>query len=373
MISPKDFLDTLSSRGIDFFTGVPDSLLQELCACITDTKEKHVTASNEGNAVALAAGHYLATGHPGAVYMQNSGLGNAVNPLVSLTSKEVYQIPVLLIIGWRGEPGKKDEPQHLFQGAITTDLLEVLRIPYEIIEKESDYKQQIASMTDYMIKESSPAALLVRSGVFGRYPCAAPPEKSRMLREQALEIILNLCDPDDIIISTTGKTSRELYELRKKLGQAQHDFLTVGSMGHSSSIALGIALEKPSRHVVCIDGDGSLLMHMGAMAAVGEQQPRNFLHVVLHNGVHESVGGQPIASHDLDMKSIALGCGYRHYYRANDEATLTDAWIVAECHNGPQFLEILTAVGSRDDLGRPESTPQENKHMCMDFIQKGKR
>lgn len=371
MISPKDFYDALRSHGIRFFTGVPDSLLRDLCACIEEHSPDHVAAAHEGSAAALAAGHYLATGAPAAVYMQNSGLGNAVNPLISLASREVYRIPMLLIIGWRGEPGIHDEPQHKFQGEITTDLLDLMRIPYEILDGESDGSSQINSVMKHLEEEQSPAALVVKSGTFHPYQRSESSGSSKLLREEALEIILTAADDQTIFITTTGKTSREMYELRRKYNQSQRDFLTVGSMGHSSSIALGIALETKDRKVVCIDGDGAMLMHMGALAVIGETQPENFIHVVINNKAHESVGGQPTASQNYDLEMVAKGLRYSHYYHADDGKSLKKVWKQAELHEGPTLLEVHTAVGSRKDLGRPDTSPEENKRACMEFIRKG--
>ncbi|MBL7006784.1 MAG: phosphonopyruvate decarboxylase [Spirochaetia bacterium] len=368
MIDPEIFYSSLIYHEINFFTGVPDSLLSELCACIAEKSKNHVTAVNEGNAVALAAGYHLATGKVGAVYMQNSGIGNAVNPLTSLTSKEVYSIPVLLIIGWRGEPGIKDEPQHLLQGSITRDQLDVLNIPYEIIDAESDYQLLIRQMLSIIKQKNAPGALLIRAKTFSSYPREKNTSTAAILREQALEQLLDLSAPSDIFISTTGKTSRELYELRSRRGEEQHDFLTVGSMGHSSSIALGVALHKPDRRVICLDGDGSLLMHMGSLAATGKTKPENFIHVLLNNGAHESVGGQPTAYPELEVGTVALASGYRAYFAVENVESLRDVWENIVKEKGPILLEIKIAVGSRKDLGRPVSSPQQNKQNCMSFI-----
>ena len=280
-IKPTDFYDQLASHGVEFFTGVPDSLLKEFCLCIDDriSNDKHIIAANEGNAVALASGYYLAQESIPLVYMQNSGLGNAVNPLLSLCDPDVYSIPLLVMIGWRGEPGVKDEPQHVTQGRVQIELLEALGLPYEIISKDDDqFSNKISNVIEIARNENKPVVLLIKKGTFEKYKNEiVQPDDQRMNREEALEIILENLDDNSIIVSTTGKTSREIFEIREKRGQThEQDFLTVGSMGHCSSIALGIALAKPHREVVCIDGDGAMLMHLGSLTSIASMKPKNF-------------------------------------------------------------------------------------------------
>jgi phosphonopyruvate decarboxylase len=369
MISPESFLAELKSSGVNFFCGVPDSLLKNLCSCVTASVDRnsHIITANEGNAVALAAGYHLATGKTGTVYMQNSGIGNAVNPLASLTDPEVYRIPVLLIIGWRGEPGVKDEPQHVKQGRISPALLDTMEIPYQILGPDSDYKECIAASIKSINEYGAPAAILVRKDTFSSYK--SPAEKkvnSDMTREQAVQVILELAEDDDLFVSTTGKTSRELFELRKARGEAQRDFLTVGSMGHTSSIALGAALGAPGRRVICLDGDGSVIMHMGAIPIIGDIKPANLMHIVLNNASHESVGGQPTVADSIDFKGLALACGYTGYASADSPASIKSAWTEAEKTGGPVLMEIHIKQGSRDDLGRPSGTPEQNKKSFME-------
>jgi phosphonopyruvate decarboxylase len=298
MIFPRDFYEGLQKTGIDFFTGVPDSLLKDMCAYITDktAEDKHIIAANEGNAIGIASGYYLATGKPGMVYMQNSGIGNAVNPLVSLADEAVYDIPILLLIGWRGEPDKKDEPQHVKQGEITLGLLEIMGIPYAILSVESDdFNPVLNTVTEHFARKKSPFAVVVKKGVFEKYTPGGEKETNyEMSREDALKIVVKELDGSEIIVSTTGKTSRELFEFREEFNQShKKDFLTVGSMGHASQIAFGIALAKPERRVICIDGDGAFLMHMGGIPIIADGAVENFKHIVINNGSHESVGGQP--------------------------------------------------------------------------------
>lgn len=375
MLKPQKFYESLVDNGITFFTGVPDSLLEHFCAYIEQnvSKGKHIIAANEGNAVALAAGHYLATESPGCVYLQNSGLGNTVNPLVSLTDPKVYSIPLLLIIGWRSEPGVSDEPQHIKQGAITRELLETLAIPYAVLPQDEDGVLQVLEDAFlYMKEKSAPYALVVKKGTFEPYhPHSKKEGRYELLREEALHILLGALAPEDIVVSTTGKTSREVFEYRAKKAEGHgRDFLTVGSMGHASSIALAIALARPDRTVWCFDGDGAAIMHMGALSVIGAQSPKNLVHVVLNNGAHESVGGQPTAAFMSDLAKIALGARYPHVFFAENNGGVVESLkkIGALERKGPVFLEIRLKQGSRKDLGRPTQTPRENKEALMHFL-----
>lgn len=373
MISPKFFLDTLKKLEIDFFTGVPDSSLKDFCAFLLDNthKKEHIIAANEGNAIALAAGHYLATGNSGLVYMQNSGEGNAMDPLVSLMDKEVYNIPVLLLMGWRGQPGKYDEPQHKKQGRITLSFLEILGIKYKILpENESELETLLKNAKNYMKETKEPFALIAKSSIFEEYKIKNKIEDSFELnREEAIKLITNSLDDRDIIVSTTGKASRELFEYREFLKQGhEKDFLTIGSMGHSSSIALGIALEKKERNVYCLDGDGALLMHMGSIAIIGQKSPENFKHILLNNGCHESVGEQPTAGFNIDFVEIAKACGYKTLLKSENFSDLKEKLNILKNSKGPSFLEIKLNKDSRKDLGRPTKTPIENKEDFMGFL-----
>jgi len=374
-IKPTDFYDQLASHGVDFFTGVPDSLLKEFCLCIDDRipRDKHIITANEGNAVALATGYYLAQKSLPLVYMQNSGLGNAVNPLLSLCDPDVYSIPMLVMIGWRGEPGVKDEPQHAKQGKVQLKLLESMDIPYKIISKDDDqFAMKISSAVETAKNESRPAVLLIKKGTFEKYSKEIQKfDDQRMKREEALEIILKNLDDNAIVVSTTGKTSREIFEIREKRGQShEQDFLTVGSMGHCSSIALGIALAKPHRQVVCIDGDGAMLMHLGSLTSIASLKPKNFRHILVNNEVHESVGGQETAAKNLDLSAIVEAMGSSKTFKAKTptelKANITD---FMECV-GPSFLEVKIRPGSREDLGRPTIKPVNNKENFMGFLEK---
>jgi len=375
MISPKRFFEILKSSGIDFYTGVPDSLLKDFCAYVTDnvSKKDHIINSNEGAAIALASGHYIATGKPGLVYMQNSGIGNAINPLLSLADSEVYSIPILLVIGWRGEPGKKDEPQHVKQGKVTLNLLKAMNISYEIINSSTGNTEDIIRKAySTMTELSCPFALIISEGTFEEYKLINDTQSDYQFnREEAIKIILDDLSSDDIIVSTTGKTSREVFEYRKKNNQGhQNDFLTVGSMGHCSQIALGIALEKNKKQVYVLDGDGAVIMHMGSLAILGSEAPENFRHILFNNGAHDSVGGQPTAGFKTDFSAIARACGYKLSITAETEMEIKNGLISIKRNSGPVFLEIRVNKGSRKDLGRPTTTPVENRIALMNNLSK---
>lgn len=372
MIEPKQFVETLKSAGIDFFAGVPDSLLKNLCAYLTDhvSHDNHIIAANEGGAVALAAGYHLATGKTGCVYMQNSGEGNAVNPLLSLVDKEVYNIPLLLIIGWRGEPNVHDEPQHIKQGKVTLSLLDSMDIPYAVLE--NTWQEQLNKAIAHTQQSNGIYALIVRKGTFDEYKLQNNTNSALPLsREEAIKTVVDNLRANDIIVSTTGMISRELYEYRdaKKQGHA-NDFLTVGSMGHASQIALSIALQQPNRRVIVFDGDGAAIMHMGGMAIIGDYCPKNLIHIVFNNGAHDSVGGQPTVGQKIDFCQIAQAVGYRQTYNISDTDELKKVLSVINGDNtrGLSFININVRKGNRSDLGRPKTTPIENKTDLMKNI-----
>ena len=374
MISCKSFYDLLSKNKISFFAGVPDSLLKDFCAYVTDNTDpnNHIITANEGGAIALAAGHHLSTGKMGLVYLQNSGLGNSVNPLVSLTDPAVYRIPLLMLIGWRGEPGKKDEPQHVKQGKITPSLLDTLEIPYKILPNSiKEVEKILKEVLESVKKRNAPYALLVKKDTFEPYSLKNKIKTSYELsREEAIKLIVDQLQPRDIVVSTTGKTSRELFEYREALGQGhEKDFLTVGSMGHASQIALGIALAKPERNVYCLDGDGAAIMHLGALGIIASQNPKNFKHIILNNGAHDSVGGQPTIGFKLDFPLIAKACGYKIALKAETYDEIKEKISILKSKKGPGLLEIKVNKGSRKDLGRPTTTPIENKKAFMGFLE----
>lgn len=372
MIAPKFFIDKLQAEGVEFYTGVPDSLLKNVCAYITDhfDDHHHLIAANEGGAVALAAGYHLATGKVGCVYMQNSGEGNAVNPLASLTDSEVYHIPMLLLIGWRGRPGVHDEPQHVKQGKVTTGLLNVMGINYEVLSKEEDKAAiQIEKAMCSIRQTGNVYALVVEKDTFDSYTLQNVVKNDyTMSREEAIQIVASSIPDDAVIVSTTGMISRELFEYRTSKGQGhERDFLTVGSMGHASMIALGIALQHPERKVYCFDGDGASIMHMGNMAIVGSKQPSNYVHIIFNNGAHDSVGGQPTVGHDIDLVEIAHAVHYEEAVRVSTPDELKEA-LEHKLAKGLQLIEVRVKKGNRKDLGRPTTTPIQNKEALMEFL-----
>lgn len=382
MIEVQPFYKTLKKNGIDFFCGVPDSLSRSFIKYIEDNldPDHNVVSPNEGNAIALAAGYHLATGKMAGIYMQNSGLGNAMNPLVSLADKSVYGIPMLLIIGWRGEPGVKDEPQHMRQGEISTNFLDMLSVPYEILSGDLSQKQ-VDLTTSRLIKKSkrdkTPCAILLRKNTFKSYGGKSPKTYWKgvsLVREDVLNDILDSLTGDEIIVSTTGKTSRELYEIRNKRGEShEKDFLTVGSMGHASQIALGIAMEKKNTQVYCLDGDGSLLMHMGSLATVGSQGLSNFKHIILNNAAHESVGGQPTNADKIKIYEVAKNCGYKFTTFVDNKEELLKVLKKLKKEKGPALVSVRINLQSRKDLGRPLEKPSENKKLFMNYVKNGKR
>lgn len=375
MVSPELFIKTLEANGVTFFAGVPDSLMKNVCAYITDhsSKENNLITANEGAAVGVAAGHYLATGQIPLVYMQNSGLGNTVNPLLSLADEKVYSIPMLLMIGWRGEPGVHDEPQHVKQGEVTLPLLDTMGIPYVVLpDEETAAASAIGAIVTDCRNTGKPHAIVIRKGIFGSYKLKNKAENNYPLcREDALKLVAGLLPKDAIVVSTTGKLSRELYEYRDAMNEShESDFLTVGSMGHSSSIALGIALAKPERKVFCFDGDGAFIMHMGALTNIGNLAPANYIHILFNNGAHESVGGQPTLGFNIDVEAIAKACGYNHAVSVETEDQIKEAIKTALAAQGPLLIEIKVSINSREDLGRPQTTPIENKESFMNFIER---
>lgn len=371
-MNSKYFIDKLRTIGIDTYIGIPDSTLKEFCNYLNNNKEKikNYIPANEGAAVSLAAGTYLATGKPACVYMQNSGIGNAENPIISLIHKEVYSIPMLFLVGWRGEPGIKDEPQHKYQGKITCALFDILDIKYAVMDKTTTPSElcNILNEVSATLKENRQFAIIVRKECFDATYSEIRTNSNVIVRESAIRSIIKTIHQDDVIVSTTGKISRELYESSKLiLNNCSQSFFTVGSMGHASMIALGIALNKTNKRIYCIDGDGAVLMHMGALPFIAKQNPNNFVHILLNNDAHESVGGMPTGAVGADYSKIAKAAGYMHCYQCSTMEEL-------ECHlemikSKPEltFLEVKVSLYSRNDLGRPQESPVVNKLNFMNY------
>ncbi len=364
----------LTIIGADFYTGVPDSQLKALCNYLMskygiDSKH-HVIAANEGNCVALAAGYHLATGKIPVVYLQNSGEGNIINPVASLLNDKVYAIPVIFIIGWRGEPGGHDEPQHIYQGEVTVKLLEDMDIATFVINKDTTENEVLDAMKGFqkILELGKNVAFVVRKGALTDAPNVEYKNGNLMVREEIIRHIVEVSG-EDPIISTTGKASRELFEIREANGQShKYDFLTVGSMGHASSIALGVAINKPDCRIWCIDGDGAVLMHMGSMAVLGANKPSNLIHVLINNGAHETVGGMPTVAACIDFVSIAKACGYSYAVSVDNFDDLDSVLEDVKGRNELSLIEARCSIGARDNLGRPTTSAIENKQSFMEYI-----
>lgn len=361
--------------GSDFYTGVPDSQLKALCNCLMDTyginQKHHVIAANEGNCTALAAGYYLAKGKVPVVYMQNSGEGNIVNPVLSLLNDQVYAIPVVFIVGWRGEPGVPDEPQHIYQGKVTIRLLEDMNIDTFVIRKETTEQEVADAMEKFRVslKAGKCVAFIVGKGAISYENKVQYENNNTMTREKIIQHVVKVSG-EDPIVSTTGKASRELFEIREANKQShKYDFLTVGSMGHCSSIAMGIAAHKPDARIWCIDGDGAVLMHMGAMAVIGANKPENLIHIVINNGAHETVGGMPTVAEKIDITAVARACGYPFAVKADSFEALDRELMEAKKRKKLSLIEVPCAIGARENLGRPTTTAQENRQNFMNYLQ----
>lgn len=372
MLRPEFFISALEAHQLSFFAGVPDSLLKNICAYIADHIDAHhnIITANEGAAVGLAAGYHLATGRAAVVYMQNSGEGNAVNPLASLADGDVYHIPMLLLIGWRGRPGVHDEPQHVKQGKITLGLLNTLGIDYDVLSTDETVAEKQIAKAASVLEKGDVYALVVEKGTFDDYKLQSiKPSTLTLSREEAIQTVAAAMDNSDVVVSTTGMISRELFETRTAKGQShERDFLTVGSMGHASQIALGIALEQNGRRVWCFDGDGATIMHMGSMAIVAANAPKDYVHVVFNNGAHDSVGGQPTVGLTIDLPAVARAVGYKAAFSVDKKEDLLAVLDEVKRAKGPVLLEVKVKKGNRKDLGRPTTTPIENKEALMNFL-----
>lgn len=367
----ETFLKIINS---EFYTGVPDSQLKSLCNYLMNTygidPKHHVIAANEGNCTALAAGYHLATGKIPVVYMQNSGEGNIINPVASLLNDKVYAIPMVFVVGWRGEPGTHDEPQHIYQGEVTIKLLEDMKIRSFVVSKDTTENEMMAAMESFkkVLAEGKDVAFVIRKGALTYDGEVAYKNDNIMTREEIIQHIVKVSE-EDPVVSTTGKASRELFETRVRNGQShKYDFLTVGSMGHSSSIALGVAINKPNTKVWCVDGDGAVLMHMGAMAVIGAAAPKNMIHIIINNGAHETVGGMPTVATNIDLVTIARACGYSNAVSVDTFAALDKELEEAKKRNEISLIEVKSSIGAREDLGRPTTTAIENKENFMRYL-----
>tara|TARA_Y100000768_G_scaffold289138_1_gene223295 strand:- start:12407 stop:13543 length:1137 start_codon:yes stop_codon:yes gene_type:complete len=377
MLDPGEFYKFLNSIGVNFFTGVPDSLLKSFCGYVADHSpaNSHIISSNEGAAVGIGIGYHLATGNIPMVYMQNSGLGNAINPLISLADQEVYSIPMIILIGWRGEPETKDEPQHIKQGKVMLPMIKSMKMPYETLIGDFKKDKKIVKSLLKKAKETQgPVFLVAKKNIFKKYQYTQLEHKVirniQRTREDVIREIIPCFPKNTLIVATTGMASREIFEYRESL-DSNHglDFLTVGGMGHASQIALGIAMKSNNKNIVCIDGDGAAIMHLGSMAIIGQFAPKNFKHILLNNGAHDSVGGQPTVGFELDFTKLAKSFGYKIVSTKNNQP-ISESVQELFSSNGPSFLEIKIRCGSRPDLGRPTKSPKDNKNSFMQNFQK---
>lgn len=356
MIRPEWLYQYLKEQGINFFTGVPESLLKHFLKYIQEhtTSDKHIITANEGLAIALASGYHFRTGKLPLVYLQNSGLGNAINPLTSLADKEMYSVPMLLLIGWRGRPGTSDEPQHKKMGRITVPMLEVLEIPYFTLDDNEDStSRKIGDAIAEATTKQKPVALLVPEEIFEKYNGFEAEDSYSLKREEVIKTIIANLNGDEVVICTTGKIGREFYEQNLLADKKINKYLlSVGAMGHANHIALGIKGDA-NKKVLILDGDGAILMHMGALPIIARQAQNNFIHIVLNNGSHESVGGQPTEGFFADLCGIAKASGYKKTYCISDETEL-EQWLKNNLETAEtQFVEIRISRSSRSDLGRP--------------------
>jgi phosphonopyruvate decarboxylase len=381
MIDPASFVAHLDDLGVRFYTGVPDSLLKHLCShvMLTLPREAHVIAANEGAAVGLAIGYHLRTGEAALVYLQNSGFGNAVNPLLSLADRDVYGVPMIVLIGWRGQPGVADEPQHVKQGRVMEAMIAAMDLPYAVLPREQpDADACLTEAVRTATERSSPYLVLVEKDTFAPAPQPASGREDdltheRPSREEALTVLVESLGNATLNVSTTGMLSRELFELRQRTGQdGSRDFLTVGGMGHASSIAMGIAVCETEREVWCLDGDGAALMHLGTLAVVADHGAPLF-HVVFNNGVHDSVGGQPTAVGAVDLPAMAQAAGYRRALATDSLDDIPGMVATLRRAGGPSLLELRVRPGNRAGIGRPTRSPAEAKDVFMAALRTDRR
>ena len=375
MLSPIVFFNFLKKKGISFYVGVPDSLLKNFCHYVSNkvSKKNHIISANEGSAIAIASGYNIATRKIPLVYLQNSGLGNTINPILSLSDKKVYSLPMLIMVGWRGQPGIKDEPQHISQGSCTISLIKSLKKKYKILN--GNFKSDLLKTNSALKiakKNQEPVFLIVKKNTFEKIIEPKKDQSNLISREEAIDLITSVFKKNIKIISSTGMISRELYEIRKKQNDKSfNDFLTVGSMGHASQIALGISLNSKKK-IICLDGDGAFLMHMGGVSTIGDLKIKNYLHIVLNNFSHDSVGGQPTSAKTTSLSNIAKACGYKNIIGPLKSKTqiIKKLNYMLKKKTGPSFVEILVKKGFRKNLGRPKEKPIENKNNFFKNLKK---
>jgi phosphonopyruvate decarboxylase len=372
MINPTNYLDSLNALGVHFFAGVPDSLLKEFCAAVSTKydQDMHLITANEGAAIGLGIGYFLGSGSVPMVYLQNSGLGNIINPVLSLASEQVYGIPMLIMVGWRGEPGVKDEPQHVHQGRVMIASLDAMDLPHIILSlDEMEAIEQTQGALALAREKMSPVVIVVQKSSFEKFTLQRPLCDLELSREDAVIAVAEILPEDSVVVCTTGMPSRELFEFRASTKQGHHrDFLTVGGMGHASQIALGLCKAQPQRPTYCFDGDGAVIMHMGSLAIIGQSAAANLIHVVFNNGVHDSVGGQPTVGFSVNFCGIAKACGYVSAVEVKSREDIIKALAYAGRSAGPHFIDIHVRPGNRSDIGRPTTAPEQNKIAIMQYL-----
>ena len=356
MIELKNFFDFLKRKNISFFTGVPDSILKEFSIYIKKNKINHIATTNEGSAVALATGYHLSKNKIPAIYLQNSGFANSINPLVSVLHKKVYSIPSLLIIGWRGFPGSKDEPQHLTKGLITKNLLKLLGIKFCVLKNKNDFKD-LSNLIDYSKKNKTPIACLVKKNTFNKNKKIHKLKKEKIncvKRDHFIRELLGSIKKNTKIISTTGYISRELFRKSSEI-QKKNNFYVVGGMGHCSMIALGYSLFT-NKKVLCLDGDGSMLMHFGSLFTIGQYSKKNFKYILLNNNSHESVGGQETYLQNINLKKIVKELKFDNYYLIRNSKELKSKLKFFLNSKKRSFLEVkMSKFNENHLLGRPKN------------------
>ena len=375
MVNLQSLFEALDRTGVKFFTGVPDSLLNDFCLYMMNNipDSRHVMAANEGNAISIAAGNYMATGNIPLVYMQNSGIGNATNPLLSLTHDCVYGIPLIMVIGWRGDPSINDHAQHKKQGELTPVLMKDMDIPYEILDNDDTVIEKFTWAVNKAREISSPVALIAKKAILTqKEKKQVYPESPLMNREEAVSAVIDVFGEDAVYLGTTGRATREVHEQLRMHGISEgHEWQNVGSMGHVSSVGLGLALALPDKRIVVFDGDAAVVMHMGSLATNCRYKASNLIHVVLNNGVNESVGGQQSAGQLIDLTGVAKSCGYRnvgHAIKTKEE--LQHVLKTLPGNDMPTFVDVYVRQGIRPDMPKLNINHKEQKEALMKYLNK---
>ena len=354
MIKVESLVKILKRNKSTFFTGVPDSVLKELSYTLQNKdKKEHIIATNEGTAVSIGIGHYLSTKEVPCVYMQNSGLSNALNPLLSIAHEKVYAIPLILIIGWRGSPRIKDEPQHNVKGKITESILKLLNIKYTILRSINDL-DKFEKQIKFSKKKNSIVACLIEQGTLEKIDrIKKNSDFYKLNKELFLKTLLQSLDKNTKVISSTGYNSRELMHIRSKYKIIKtKDFYMVGGMGHTSSVALGYSLTSKKK-IICIDGDGSFLMHLGAIKTAGTFANKNFKYILLNNNSHDSVGGQNTYANNINFEKLSKSLGFKKFYSIKNDKNLKKTIKTFLSDDTLSFLEVKVSNSKIKNLPRP--------------------